>query len=303
MDQCGTAGDAAIKMPFFSVITPSWNQGKFLRGCIESVLAQGDSDFEHLIFDNCSTDETANLVAGFPHVRFLREADRGQSDAVNKGLHAAKGEIICWLNSDEEYAPGVFAALRHAFENTDTHVVFGDVRQVGYGGAGDALAHGCFETRLDFVRWWSGRVKLHQPAVFFRRSVLAKTGLLRENLHYAMDYEFWWRMSENYHFEYLQKVLAVQHRQPGSKTILAWQKVLDERERIFSPFYSMLMESRRELMREKSVALAKNYLNQAYAVVGARPLHSLQYILRSLTVRPLGFFDFRWAGVLKRAIF
>ena len=288
-------------MPFFSVITPSWNQGKFLRGCIESVRAQGDPDFEHLIFDNCSTDETTNVAAEFPHVRFFCEKDRGQSDAVNKGLRVAKGEIICWLNSDDEYAPGSFAALRRAFGNPDTHVVFGDVCQVGYEGASDALARGCFESRLDFLRWWSGHVKLHQPAVFFRRSVLEKTGMLREDLHYAMDYEFWWRMSGGFQFEYLPQVLAVQHRQPDSKTILAWQKVLDERERIFSPFYSMLKESRSELTREKRAALAKIYLDQAYAVVGPRPSQGFKLLLRSLAERPFGFFDFRWVGILKRA--
>jgi glycosyltransferase involved in cell wall biosynthesis len=289
-------------MPFFSVITPSWNQGKFLRGCIESVRAQGDSDFEHLIFDNCSTDDTVNVAAEFPHVRFFCEKDRGQSDAVNKGLRAARGDIICWLNSDDEYEAGAFAALRRAFENPDIPVVFGDVRQVGYDGAGDALARGCFETRLDLVRWWSARVKLHQPAVFFRRSVLEKIGPLREDLHYAMDYEFWWRMSEVFRFEYLPQVLAVQHRQPSSKTILAWQKVLEERERIFAPFYELVdCGSRREMMKQKREALSKIYLDQAYAIAGARPPQGLQLMLRSLAERPMGFFGFQWAGVLKRA--
>ena len=288
--------------PFFSVITPSWNQGKFLRGCIESVRSQGDSDFEHLIFDNCSTDDTANVAAEFPHVRFFREKDRGQSDAVNKGLRAARGDIICWLNSDDEYEAGAFAALRRTFKNLDIQVVFGDVRQVGYDGAGDALARGCFDKRLDLVRWWSGRVKLHQPAVFFRRSVLEKTGPLCEDLHYAMDYEFWWRMSEVFRFEYLPQVLAVQHRQPGSKTILAWQKVLEERERIFSPFYGLVdCGSRRELMKQKRDALSKIYLDQAYAVAGTRPSQGLQLMLRSLVERPRKFFGFQWAGVLKRA--
>ena len=96
-----------MKELFFSVITPSWNQGKFLGACIGSVVSQNDLDFEHLIFDNCSTDGTAAVAAEFPHVKFVSEPDRGQSQAVNKGLAAARGKIICWLNSDDEYAPGV----------------------------------------------------------------------------------------------------------------------------------------------------------------------------------------------------
>lgn len=290
--------------PFFSVITPSWNQGKFLRACIESVLAQRDEDFEHLVFDNCSTDETPEAVAEFPHLRFFREADRGQSDAVNKGLRAARGEIICWLNSDDEYAPGAFEVLRQAFQNPDTMVVYGDVRQVGYGGAEDVMARGRFERREDFVRWWSGRVKLHQPAVFFRRSILEKVGLLREDLHYAMDYEFWWRVSESFRFEYLTEILALQHRQPESKTISAWQRVLDERERIFSPFYGLVDEGdRKKLMREQRQALSAILLDQAYSLTGSRSAEALRLLGRSLLVRPLSVFEMKWAGVLRRVVF
>ena len=289
------------KKPFFSVITPSWNQGKFLVGCINSVLAQGDPDFEHLIFDNCSTDETANVAAEFSHVRFFSEKDRGQSDAVNKGLRAAQGEIICWLNSDDEYAPEAFAALRREFENPNRNVVYGDVRQVGYDGASDVLADARFESRLDFVRWWSGRVKLHQPAVFFRRTVLEKTGLLRENLHYAMDYEFWWRMSEHFDFKYMRKVLAVQHRQPDSKTIMAWRNVLMERERIFSPHYALLGEGG-QLAKEKSLALSKIYLDQAYAVAALRPAQALGLMFRSLAEWPMSFWGLHWAGVARRVL-
>jgi len=250
---------------YFSVITPSWNQGEFLRGCIESVLAQGDPDFEHLIFDNCSNDSTAQVAAGFPHVRFVAERDRGQSHAVNKGLAAARGEIICWLNSDDEYAPGAFAAVRQAFADPAVHVVFGDVRQVSYDGRAEEVACGKFDSRLDLVRWWSSRIKLHQPAVFFRRRVAESMGPLREDLHFAMDYEYWWRISEKFEFHQLRQVLATQHRQPASKTISQWQKVLEERERIFSPFYDLIDGGRpAELAAERKSGLAKQYLGLAW---------------------------------------
>jgi glycosyltransferase involved in cell wall biosynthesis len=293
-----------MSSPFFSVITPSWNQGKFLRGCVESVLAQGDGDFEHWVFDNFSTDGSAEVAAGFSHLRFCSEHDRGQSEAVNKGLRAARGEVVCWLNSDDEYAPGAFGWLRRAFANPATMVVFGDVRQVGYEGAGDVVARGRFEKREDFVRWWSGEVKLHQPAVFFRRSVVEKLGVLREDLHYAMDYEFWWRVSEFFRFEYLPEVLAVQHRQPESKTMVAWQKVLEERERIFSSFYGMVdAGDRAGLVREKRRAVSGIYLDQAYAVVGARRRESLGLLWRAMCERPGMVFEGKWAGVLRRAVF
>ena len=287
-------------MAYFSVITPSWNQAKFLKGCIESVLGQNDPDFEHLIFDNCSEDGSAEIASSFFHLTFVREKDRGQSDAVNKGFRAASGEIICWLNSDDEYAPGAFATLRQAFSNPATMVVFGNVRQIGYDGADDVIAEGSFEKRNDLVRWWSGRVKLHQPAVFFRKSVLQETGLLREDLHYAMDYEFWWRMSERHRFVHLPEVLAVQHRQPESKTILAWQKVLQERERIFSTHYGLIGGASTDT--EQRQALSKTYLQQAYAVVGTRRMDALRLLAKSWSEWPQAFWDFSWAGVVRRAV-
>lgn len=255
-----------MRKPFFSVITPSWNQGAFLETCIESVLAQGDSDFEHFIYDNCSTDETAAIAAKYPHVRFVSEPDRGQAHAVNKGFAAARGEIICWLNADDAYPPGVFAKLREVFADLSMDVVFGDAAQVAYDGRDEARAPGRFESRLDLVRWWSPAVKLHQPAVFFRRSLAAQVGALREDMHYAMDYEFWWRLSERSHFHYISEVLAIQHRQPDSKTVRAWHKVYAERERVFAPFYGLIDGGNRAaLIAEKRNGMADRYLLNAYA--------------------------------------
>jgi hypothetical protein len=210
---------------------------------------------------------------------------------------------VCWLNSDDEYAPGAFAELRRIFSNPETMVVFGDVRQIGYDGAGDVVARGRFERREDLVRWWSGGVKLHQPAVFFRRSVLDRVGLLREDLHYAMDYEFWWRMSEFFQFVYLPQVLALQHRQPDSKTILAWQTVLEERERIFSPHYGMVDGGDRPgLMREKRMALSQIYLDQAYAVVSTKKREAFCLMCRAFREWPRSVLEFRWLGVPSRIL-
>lgn len=254
--------------PYFSVITPSWNQGNFLRGCIESVLRQNDADFEHLLFDNCSTDSTRSLVARYPHVRFTSEPDRGQSHAVNKGLAAARGEIICWLNADDAYPPGLFARLREVFAGEDCDVVFGDVEQIAYDGRPAQRVEAAFHDRLDLVRWWSSRARLHQPAIFFRRAAAKSVGLLREDLHYAMDYEYWWRMSERYRFRYLPHVLAIQHRQPDSKTVRSWHKVYEEREKIFAPFYGLIDRGdHAALLREKRRSLAGRYITNAFAAV------------------------------------
>jgi len=284
--------------PYFSIITPSWNQGEYLGECIHSVLRQEDADFEHLIFDNCSTDSTAEVVARYPHVRTVRESDRGQSDAVNKGFLAAKGEIICWLNSDDAYPAGLFHRLRELFADPSVDVVFGDVLQRNYDGSSDGIALARFEKREDLVRWWSSDVKLHQPAIFFRRSVRERTGLLDESLHYAMDYEYWWRMSEKYRFLYVPKVLAIQHRQPESKTIMAWHKVMEERERIFSPHQVMLGEDAGQLSRERCQSLAQLYLNNAWAVVSSDRAAAWENYCRSFKESPLEALSFKNLGLL-----
>lgn len=290
-------------MPYFSVITPSYNQGSYLETCIRSVLAQADGDFEHWIFDNESTDETAEVAARFPHVKFISERDRGQSDAVNKGFLAATGEIICWLNADDAYELGAFQKLRQAFLKPQTSVVYGDALQVAYDGSGSLSARARFVSRLDLIRWWSPEVKLHQPAIFFRRSMLADVGLLNEELHYALDYEFWWRMSERHEFHYLPEVLAIQHRQPESKTILAWDRVLQERERIFSSHYDLLTNyTPQSLKEERRRCLGQLYLKEAFLGAKDQPAKALKKLGQALIENPAETLHWKNLGILSRML-
>jgi len=287
--------------PYFSVITPSFNQAAYIGKCLESVAAQGD-DLEHLIFDNISTDQTAEVVRSFPHATLYSEADRGQSHAVNKGFEAASGEIICWLNSDDVYPSQLFPRLREAFADPAVDVVFGDVEQVTYDGNTPQRVSSRFDRREDLIRWWRRDVSLHQPAIFFRRKVCRKVGLLREELHYAMDYEYWWRLAEHHPFHYLPEVLAIQHRQPESKTILAWSRVYEEREKIFSPFYGLVDDGNRHaLMQEKRRILAERFLIEAYSVTDS-PSSALRLLQKSFCERPITFFNPRWLGLVRKLV-
>lgn len=290
-------------MNFFSVITPSFNQGAYLETCIRSVLAQGEPDFEHWIYDNQSTDESATVAAKFPHLRFISERDRGQSDAVNKGFRSATGEIICWLNADDAYEVGAFAKIRAAFTDPTVKVVYGDARQVTYDGAGTIPAPAKFDSRLDLIRWWSPDVKLHQPAIFFRRSLLEEVGGLREDLHYALDYEFWWRVSERHAFHYLPEVLAIQHRQPESKTILAWDRVLRERERIFAPHYDLVTNySRTQLDAERRQSLARIHLQDAFLGAAEQPARALRKFGQALRESPREALRWKNLGIFSRML-
>jgi glycosyltransferase involved in cell wall biosynthesis len=256
--------------PFFSIITPSFNQGKYLPACLESIKAQQEQSYEHIIIDNCSTDETREILLEYaqdPRVRLLIEPDHGQSEAVNKGFRMAQGEVICWLNSDDTYFPETLTKVHRAFGNPCVQVIFGEVRQISYAGEAPTLTKSHFQDRRDLIRWWSRRVQLHQPAIFFRRAVQEKIGFLNEELHYAMDYDYWWRMSAESDFHHVPEELAIQHRQPDSKTMKEWYRVLEEREKVFSPFYPLLEENKSALDKERSQSLASHFLLQAYATV------------------------------------
>src|SRR5258706_10560429 len=96
--------------PLVTVVTPSLNQGHFIRATIESVLSQDYPHLEYIIMDGGSTDETAAVAAEYgTRLKWISEKDRGQSHAINKGFRMAKGDIVSWLNSDDLILPGAVA--------------------------------------------------------------------------------------------------------------------------------------------------------------------------------------------------
>ncbi len=231
--------------PFFSVVTPSFNQARWIEGCIKSVQSQGTTDYEHIISDNCSKDGTADIVARYPEVQWHSEADRGQSHALNKAISRARGEILCWLNSDDQYLPGTFERVRHEFSKPGVGVIYGDAREAYFDGRPDAIRPARFERREDLLFWWEKRTDLLQPAVFFRRSLLEDIGPLREDLHLIMDTELWWRLSERHTFHYVPHPLALQQRQLDSKTISQTSRIYEEKARVFGPLLAAAYPGRR----------------------------------------------------------
>src|SRR3954453_3473935 len=97
-----------------TIVTPTLNRGPLLADAIESVRQQQDADMEHIVVDGMSTDNTAEVLARYPHLHVIREPDTGLWDALNKGIGAATGALIGHLNSDDHYTPGAFQAVRTA---------------------------------------------------------------------------------------------------------------------------------------------------------------------------------------------
>jgi glycosyltransferase involved in cell wall biosynthesis len=205
-----------------SIVTPSLNQGSTIEETILSVLAQEDPDFEHIVIDGGSTDNTLLVLERFPHLRWVSEDDDGQTDAINKGLEMSTGEIVAYLNSDDVYRPDAFANVRTAFhENETSDVVVGSCDII------DAQSRtvGKYQARLDSRRFlpcfwlWEKNVCIPQPGVFIRRQALEQVGLFDDSYDMAMDFEMWLRLAEYSDFVILDETLAGFRIAPDTKSM------------------------------------------------------------------------------------
>jgi len=205
--------------PLISAVTPSFNQGRYIECCIQSVLDQQYPHFEHIIYDNGSTDGTADILRRFPHLTWVSEPDRGQSHALNKALRRARGEIIAWINADDAYEPGAFhVAARELRADTGVKAIAGRVYLVDECERIRSTKSPNVSTLDQMIEFWTRGFCLEQCGVLFRREVLEETGLLNERLHYAMDYDFLLRLVARYPLKLVPEVLALFTVHAGSKT-------------------------------------------------------------------------------------
>lgn len=191
-----------------SVVTPSFNQGRFIGDCIASVANQTHAAIEHIICDGGSTDETLRVLEGAPaHVRWLSEPDRGQAHAINKAFALARGGVVGWLNSDDAYYDRrtIEGALETFARHPDVDVVYGHAALVG---ADNEVLHLMWAPSFS-ARLFAYANFIVQPTVFIRRVALSER-LVDESLDFAVDLELWLRLwDEGHRFARLDRIAAI----------------------------------------------------------------------------------------------
>ena len=233
-----------MESPIVTIVTPSFNQGRFIRATIESVLGQDYPDVEYVSRDAGSTDETASVVRDYAsRLTFISEPDRGQSHAINKGFAEAKGSILAWLNSDDTYAPGAVMAAVRAFEaGPDCGLIYGDANYIDEGGR----IIGRFPAaQTDFVRLRHGYVHVPQQAAFFRAHLWKTLGPLDPSFYFAMDYDLWLRIARHAQVKYIPEIWANFRLHTAAKTIAdddrCWPEMLRIHYRDGGTFFSVIV--------------------------------------------------------------
>jgi glycosyltransferase involved in cell wall biosynthesis len=205
-----------------SVVIPSFNQGLFIGRTLESIFTQvGDFDVEIFVEDGGSKDGTVSVLReyadrakGLPRLAFnwISEEDRGQSHAINKGLAKASGDVLAYLNSDDEYAPGALKSVTQHFKNNpSSNWCYGRLSIID---ANDKEVSSLVTIyRETLGRSYSYRKLLvlnfiPQPATFWSRSLWENVGPFEEKHHLAMDYEYWLRAGKQFDATPLASQLA-----------------------------------------------------------------------------------------------
>lgn len=219
--------------PLVSVLTPSYNQGRFLEETIRSVFSQDYPNLEYLIVDGGSTDGSVEMIQRYAGrlAWWVSEPDQGQTDALNKGFAHARGEILAWINSDDTYLPG---AITHAVESLNLHpeaaLVYGDANLTDE--QGNII--GRFPSRqTDLQHLLRGSVHIPQQTTFFWARFWQQVSPLDPSFQFAMDYDLWVRLAKLASLVYSPHLMANFRLHRGGKSLIMDDRCYPEMLRVY----------------------------------------------------------------------
>ena len=266
---------AEPELPLVSVVTPSLNQGRYLEEAIASVLTQDYPRIEHIVVDGGSTDETLDVLARHPHLRWVSEPDAGQSAAINKGFRMAEGVVYGWLNADDYYLPGAISAAVDVLRTTGCALVHGGWLRVD--DAGDVLRE-VGVVPFDFQLQLEHRNAVCQPGSFFTRDAYLAVGGVDESYQFAMDYELWLKLGARFDVQHVDRTQAAYRYHGESKSIAQYDEFVPETlrasrahgGRFFSPLYFDFYLPYRHPMLNRAVLASRLVRSGAWRDLGRR---------------------------------
>lgn len=183
--------------PRISIVTPSFNQGRFIEETIRSVLLQGYPNLEYIITDGGSTDNSVKIIHKYAPwlAHWVSEPDRGQSHAINKGMAHATGHILAYLNSDDLYMPGALQRVALTVDANESTWCCGDCRTI------DANSNPLYDTRVGLPGCWvdliTHAVTIMQPSVFWTENLWKELGPLNEDMFFCFDWDLFCRFLQH----------------------------------------------------------------------------------------------------------
>ncbi|EKD89437.1 MAG: cell wall biosynthesis glycosyltransferase-like protein [uncultured bacterium] len=276
--------------PLVTIVTPSYNQARFLEQTMRSVLDQDYPNIEYLVVDGASTDGSVELIKKYSDrlTWWVSEKDGGQAEAINKGFARAKGEIIAWINSDDYYMPGAVAgAVKALMNNQEVGFIYGNVRVVD---KDDIILN-----QLTYDNWsLKDLLSFHiigQPAVFMRRSLLEKVGYLDQSYHCLLDHHLWIRLAAQSGMKHIPSLWASAHYHEDCKNLAIAAEFGKEAKRMVlwmqsSPMFHDLFEQNRKLILAGAERFDAFYLLDAREYPAAFRAYWKAFWLNPATVTP-----------------
>lgn len=196
--------------PLITIITPSYNLGKYIDKAVESVLDQDYKNFEYLVIDGGSTDNTLEILKKYSNIpeyknkfSWISENDKGQTNAINKGLKMARGQWFAWLNADDYYEKNALTTVAETIKsNPEAAVIYGNCKTHG-----KKVMDNIPPATISFRTLINGNV-IFGPSSFFNKKFLLEEGGFDEELDLWMDYDMYMRLSKKHKFVYINELLA-----------------------------------------------------------------------------------------------